>query len=215
MSETDPQPVDPMRKRPSQARAWKTVLTIFEATVQILDTEDEKRLTTNRVAERAGFSIGTLYQYFPSMESILLAMIDLERRRVMDRLDALLAEAEASQAHPREYLRLFIRITVGAFGTGDRGRRLLLKRGWKLDHTEPVIAATRETTERIRVALERRNHPDFPPPSPAVLFVVSRAVLGAVRAAVLEDSGLPGTPEFEDALVRMAEGMLGKVLPPP
>ncbi|HYH21983.1 MAG TPA: TetR/AcrR family transcriptional regulator [Azospirillum sp.] len=182
--------------------------TIFEATVQILDTEGEKRLTTNRVAERAGFSIGTLYQYFPSMESVLLAMIDLERRRVIGRLDALLAEAEASQAHPRDYLRLFIRISVEAFGVGDRGRRLLLKRGWKLDHTEPVIAATRETAERIRVALERRNHPDFPPPSPAALFVVSRAVLGAIRAAVLEDSDLPGTPEFEDALVRLAEGML-------
>jgi len=208
MTEAPAEPVDSMRKTPVQRRAWRTILTIFEATAQILERDGEKALTTNRVAERAGFSIGTLYQYFPSMDAILLAMIDLERRRVIAELERLLADAAASGAHPRDAIRLFVRALVGAFGTGDGARRLLLKRGWTLDHTPPVVAATQDMAARIHAAFAGRAHPDFPPPDPAALFVVTRAVLGAIRAAVHEDSALPGTPEFEDALVRMSVAML-------
>ena len=215
MIEAPSETADSMRKKPVQGRAWRTIRTIFEATAQILERDGEKALTTNRVAERAGFSIGTLYQYFPSMDAILLAMIDLERQRVIAELDRLLAEAEASGAHPRDSIRLFIRALVAAFGTGDMARRLLLKRAWKLDHTPQVIAATQDMAARIHLSFTRRSHPDFPPPDPAVLFVVTRSVLGTIRAAVLEDSPLPGTPEFEDALVRMSVGVLGDEAPQP
>ena len=197
-----------MRKTPRQGRAWQTVQTIFQATAQILVSEGATKLTTNRVAERAGFSIGTLYQYFPSMEAILLAMIDLERRRVVAQLDRLLADAESSPAHPGDHLRLFVRTLITSFGTGDPARRILLKRAWTLDHTPQVIAMVRQVADRIQVTLERRRHPDFPPPDAAALFVATRAVLGAIRAAALEDSALPGTPAFEDALVRMVLGAL-------
>lgn len=202
------EPVESMRKMPVQARAWRTILTIFQATAQILERDGEAALTTNRVAERAGFSIGTLYQYFPSMDAIVLAMIDLERKRVIAELERLLGEAEAAGADPRTTIRLFIRTTVTAFGTGDRARRLLLKRAWTLDHTPPVIAATQEMAGRIHLSLDRLRHPDFPVPEPSTLFVATRAVLGVVRAAVMEESALPGTPEFEDALVELALGML-------
>ena len=208
MPEPSSQAIDSMRKTPRQGRAWMTVQTIFQATAQILEAEGEAKLTTNRVAERAGFSIGTLYQYFPSMEAILLAMIDLERRRVVAQLDRLLAEAETSPAHPSDHLRLFIRTLITSFGTGNLARRSLLKRGWMLDHTPQVIAMVRQVAERIQLSLERRRHPDFPPPDAAALFVVTRAVLGAIRAAVLEDSELPGTPVFEDTLVRMGLSVL-------
>lgn len=208
MSESPRQVIESMRKMPRQGRAWQTVQTIFQATAQILATDGEGKLTTNRVAERAGFSIGTLYQHFPSMEAVLLAMIDVERRRVVAQLDRQLADAESSSAHPGDHLRLFIRTLVTSFGTGDRARRILLKRAWALDHTPQVIAMVRQVADRIQVALERRRYPDFPPPDPATLFVVTRAVLGAIRAAVLEDSTLPGTPAFENALVRITLELL-------
>ncbi|MDA8233063.1 MAG: TetR/AcrR family transcriptional regulator [Magnetospirillum sp.] len=180
--------------------------TIFEATLQILEKDGETALTTNRVAERAGFSVGTLYQYFPNRNAILLAMIDLERRRVVASLERLLMDAESGAAHPAEVLRAFIRILVASFGTGNAVRRHLLKRAWLLDHTPQVVAATQAIAARIRLFLERASHPDFPPPDDASLFVATRAVLGAIRAAVHEDSPLIGTPEFEDAVVRMVLG---------
>jgi AcrR family transcriptional regulator len=62
------------RKRPRQARAAATLDAIFEATVQILVLEGPARLTTTRVAERAGVSVGTMYQYFPHKQALFYAV---------------------------------------------------------------------------------------------------------------------------------------------
>ena len=67
-------PVDLQRRRPKQARALVTVDSILEAAVQILERSGAQALNTNNVAERAGVSIGTLYQYFPDRNAILLAI---------------------------------------------------------------------------------------------------------------------------------------------
>lgn len=205
------QPIETMRKVPRQRRAWQTITAIFEATAQILGRDGEGGLNTNRVAERAGVSIGTLYQYFPDMDSVILTMIGLEQRRVVRELDGILAGAETDGGDPAVHLRRFVRHLILSFGTAPPGGRALLRRAWLMDHTPEVIAMTRDTAARIHTALERRAHPSFPTPDPAVLFVVTRAVLGAIRAAVLEDSPLPGTPAFEDALVALAASLLGPV----
>lgn len=62
------------RKTPRQARAATTVDAIFEATIQVLLADGPLRLTTTRVAERAGVSVGTLYQYFPHKQELLYAL---------------------------------------------------------------------------------------------------------------------------------------------
>jgi AcrR family transcriptional regulator len=64
------------RKQPNQDRAKETVETIFQATAHILEKEGFEKTSTNKIAEKAGISIGSLYQYFPSKESILGKMID-------------------------------------------------------------------------------------------------------------------------------------------
>ena len=71
--------------------------TIFRVTAQIVEAEGDAALSTNKVAQKAGFSIGTLYQHFPTIEAILLAMANRERRRVMDQLEALLGQAELTR----------------------------------------------------------------------------------------------------------------------
>jgi AcrR family transcriptional regulator len=64
------------RKTPVQARSTFTVEAISEATIQVLLTHGADRLTTSRVAERAGVSVGTLYQYYPNKRSLLFAVFD-------------------------------------------------------------------------------------------------------------------------------------------
>ena len=64
------------RKTPIQARATVTVEAISEATIQILLSQGAERLTTTRVADRAGVSVGTLYQYFPNKQSLLFAVLE-------------------------------------------------------------------------------------------------------------------------------------------
>lgn len=64
------------RKIPRQARAMATLAAVFEATIQVLVTDGPHRLTTTRVAERAGVSVGTMYQYFPHKQALFYALND-------------------------------------------------------------------------------------------------------------------------------------------
>lgn len=63
------------RKSPVQARSTASVEAILEATIQILLSEGKERLTTTKVASRAGVSVGTLYQYFPNKGALLQAAL--------------------------------------------------------------------------------------------------------------------------------------------
>ncbi|HEV2708639.1 MAG TPA: TetR/AcrR family transcriptional regulator [Edaphobacter sp.] len=63
------------RKSPVQARSAASVEAILEATIQVLLQEGKDRLTTTRVALRAGVSVGTLYQYFPNKSALLQAAL--------------------------------------------------------------------------------------------------------------------------------------------
>ena len=63
------------RKSPVQARSAASVDAILEATIQVLLQIGKERLTTTRVAQRAGVSVGTLYQYFPNKSALLQATL--------------------------------------------------------------------------------------------------------------------------------------------
>ena len=65
-----------LRKKPKQIRSKLMFDSILEASTRVLEEVSFKKFTTNKVAEAAGISIGSLYQYFPNKQSIL---IELER----------------------------------------------------------------------------------------------------------------------------------------
>ena len=64
------------RKTPQQSRSVATVEAIYDATIQVLLKEGPDRLTTVHVAQRAGVSVGTLYQYFPNKQALLFAVLE-------------------------------------------------------------------------------------------------------------------------------------------
>jgi AcrR family transcriptional regulator len=199
---------NPLRKTPSQTRAMRTVDTLFEAATRVLQSEGEAGFTTNRIAERAGFSIGTLYQYFPSKEAIVVAMVRRQRERVMRELDAMLERAVAGEIGGEEALRLYLKQVIDAFGRGQKAQRLLARLGWQLDAPALIVAAMDDAAQAIRSALERLGDPALPVPDDATLYLLTRAVLGAVRSAALEEHGMLDDPRFEEALFRMVCGVL-------
>lgn len=203
-----PQAAQAMRKQPVQDRAQRTIETIFDATAQIIDEQGEVALTTNKIAERAGFSIGTLYQYFPTKEAILLAMIHRGRRKVMDEMQAMMMQSVAQGAEPEQIIRERIRVLVEAFGAGGTFKRSMIRLAWRMDHHENIMQAMREGAEHIAVAMAQVDSPALRVPTAATIFVLTRAVMGTIRSASLEESPLLGTRQFEDELVRLAWGML-------
>src|SRR5262245_64556673 len=88
-------PLTSPRKHASQARSRATVDALVEATARILIREGFDRASTNRIAEVAGVSIGSLYQYFPSKEALVAAVIDRHNQHIMQVVGAALTEVAA------------------------------------------------------------------------------------------------------------------------
>jgi AcrR family transcriptional regulator len=80
------------RKSPVQARSAASVDAILEATVQVLLSVGKERLTTTRVASRAGVSVGTLYQYFPNKSALLQAALKRHLTQVTDAVELVCTE---------------------------------------------------------------------------------------------------------------------------
>lgn len=84
-------PLEP-RKTPVQARSAASVTAILQATVQVLLDVGKERLTTTRVAGRAGVSVGTLYQYFPNKSALLQAVVRQHLDSITDAVEAVCRE---------------------------------------------------------------------------------------------------------------------------
>ena len=82
------------RKTPRQPRASETVASILEAAAQILETKGFEGFNTNAVARRAGVSIGSLYQYFPGKDALMIAL--MRRETAQFRADAIVALGQRS-----------------------------------------------------------------------------------------------------------------------
>jgi AcrR family transcriptional regulator len=99
------------RKQPQQTRSAELVRAILEAAAQLLATEGAQRFTTARVAEKAGVSIGSLYQYFPNKAAILFRLQSDEWRQTSGLLAAILEERERP---PLDRLRALVHAFIAS-----------------------------------------------------------------------------------------------------
>jgi AcrR family transcriptional regulator len=95
-------PVISARKQPSQVRSTRLVADILEAAVRVLVRDGAKRFTAARVAETAGISVGSLYQYFPNKEAILFRLQAEEWGQTMDQFGRIFSDTSMD---PPERLR--------------------------------------------------------------------------------------------------------------
>ncbi|MBO1281667.1 TetR/AcrR family transcriptional regulator [Acinetobacter nosocomialis] len=106
MSETLPDP----RKRPRQARSVATFEAILEAAARILESLGFSGFNTNAVAELAGVSIGSLYQYFPSKDALIVELIRRERAKLSNHIVEAIQQSDASDL--KENLKRIIQAAV-------------------------------------------------------------------------------------------------------
>lgn len=202
------QAFDPYRKKPGQARSTATVEAIFEATARILQNEGIAALNTNAIARLAGISIGTLYQYFADKKAILVALarreLDFTQRTAMDAMTRTDVAADPAPEPEPEPIRAAVRALIRGFGGRQRARKLLIEalvaNGLAGELSRPVDAAMQAI-----VAHQARTD-GTGAMSPVAVYVMTRALIGAIRAAVMEQSPYLNRPEFEDEMVRLIGG---------
>jgi AcrR family transcriptional regulator len=113
------------RKSPRQARSREMVETILEAAARVLVKDGLERTTTNRVAAAAGVSIGSLYQYYPSKDALVAALIT---RHVDAMRSLVLAALEDVRALPlRPAARAIIELVVRAHAVDPALHRVLME----------------------------------------------------------------------------------------
>ena len=97
------------RRQPQQVRSVDLVAAILQAASQVLASADASRFTTARVAERAGVSVGSVYQYFPNKAAILFRLQSDEWARTAETLSAILTDsAQSSDARLQAWVHAFI-----------------------------------------------------------------------------------------------------------
>ncbi|WP_028161183.1 TetR family transcriptional regulator [Bradyrhizobium japonicum] len=165
------------RKQPQQARSSGLVAAILDAAVQVLAKEGAQRFTTARVAERAGVSVGSLYQYFPNKAAILFRLQSDEWRRTSELLRGILADAaKPPPARLRALVHAFIRSECE-----EAAIRVALSDAAPLYRDAPEAQDARAAGEGIVAAFMREA---LPKASDA-----TRILAGELIAATLSDVG--------------------------
>jgi AcrR family transcriptional regulator len=186
------------RKSPRQARSAETVRVILEAAARILEVHGLGGFTTNAVAERAGVSIGSLYQYFPGKEALIGALI--HRETSILREDAAGAEHDAAGRSALEQLI--------AAAVRHQLRRPALAR--LLDFQEgrlPLDQEVRRVSDEFRALLQQvLTRPDLPQhPHPAI----AAADIFAIVKGMVDAAGERGETDPDDLEERVGRAVFG------
>jgi len=174
------------RKDASQERSRATVDALVEATARILVREGFDKASTNRIADVAGVSIGSLYQYFPSKEALVAAVIERHQREIMQTVRKELAEVIAQ---PIEHaVRKLVAVAIEAHRVDPRLHRVLAEQIPRVGKLERQEAFSRENYALFKTYLERHRDEVRVADLDRASFVCVTTIEALTHAAVLHHS---------------------------
>jgi len=187
-----------MRKEPKQARSRATVDAIVDAGTQVLGQKGWARFTTNEVADVAGVSIGSLYQYFPNK----LSLIEAIRRRHFDDVLDVVKSASESGSPLEKGVDSLVQGMFSVHGSHPALHRALLE---EVPHSEGMRSAhdkfESQYLRHYKAFVSRHRKRRGSKRDEVAAQVLSAAVEGVVHHAAL--SGLLDSPELKVELVSL------------
>jgi AcrR family transcriptional regulator len=174
-----------MRKQPQQTRSRGTIGAILEAAAHILGQRGWRGLTTNVVADAAGVSIGSLYQYFPNK----LALVEAVRARHFDEVLAILHAAADDKLPRARRIEALVDGMIGVHSRYPAAHRVLLEEAPRSEDAAPSHDRFAVTLQQRYEAIVRANSQGV---STDESRVVARVLASAV-AGVVHDAASNGT----------------------
>jgi AcrR family transcriptional regulator len=187
-----------LRKIPQQSRAEQTVATILEAVALILETKGLDGLNTNVVAQRAGVSVGTLYQYFPNKDALIVSLSKREGA-------VFFAEAKEALHEPtgQGALRRLIAVSVH-----QQLRRPALARALDFEENRPAIAnELRASKAAFHDVMQQILSREDIPPQPN-MDITAEDLLAIVRA-IVDGAGERGELDRRGLESRVSRALFG------
>ena len=194
------------RKQPKQARSTELVAAILEAAAQVLAREGAQRFTTARVAEKAGVSVGSVYQYFPNKAAILFRLQSDEWRQTTDLLRDIL---EDRARPPLDRLRTLVHAFIRS-ECDEAAMRVALNDAAPLYRDAPEAHEVRASGDRTVLLFMQEALPEIPEATRALAADLITTTLGAVGKQFSETPRTLGEIEaYADAMTDMFCAYLG------
>jgi AcrR family transcriptional regulator len=200
------------RRLPKQARSRDTVEVLLEGTARVLVREGYDRASTNRIAEAAGVNISSLYQYFPSKEALVAALIDRHLERVAQAFSESFRSREERSLE--EQVRTDIRAQLALSRLNPALYKVVLEQVPRVDRLNPIVKLRRLVIAETHRALEAQRAQIRVTDLERAAFVVVHLVEALTNAAILERPELLADEAYVDEMVRAVLAYLG-VAPKP
>ncbi len=171
----------------------------MEAAARIIDKDGLNGLTTNRIAEVAGISIGTLYQYFEDKAAVIQVLGQREMKTVTDNIIAVLTTPNGGT--PEEPARVLINCVFDAFAGRSRVHRVLLEHALQRGQASSVDAAPKLIANLLAYSGVSRSDGQSLRFSPEEAFVITYAFTGVIRASIGPHANDLSREEIKNALL--------------
>jgi AcrR family transcriptional regulator len=173
------------RKKPRQERSQATVDAILDATARVLCSTGYDRASTNRIALAAGVSVGSLYQYFPSKEALVAALVE----RHVEQMTSLVKRklAEVATAPIPEAVPSIIHAMFDAHAVDPKLHKVLIEQVPRVGRLEKLMSVEREVELLVATFLEARRGEIRRARVETAAFVLVSVVEAVTHAAVLAE----------------------------
>jgi AcrR family transcriptional regulator len=194
------------RKAPTQDRSKATVDAIMQATEKVLLEDGWDAANTNRVAEVAGVSIGSLYQYFPSKESLLASLWATLRDDMVGSIAEVMLElGDASLEDATEEI---VGTMWAAYAERMPLMKIVVREGPMVDARRKLDRANQDLVGVLRGFVEKYGQRIDPVSSAATAYALAHSIDGVLLNGVLDRPDELPTTAFLDELQRLALGYL-------
>jgi AcrR family transcriptional regulator len=194
------------RKLPKQERSRVTVESILIATTRILTEEGYDRFNTNRVAELAGVSVGSLYQYFPNKEALIFALAEDHANEMVQLVQAHLEETANTSV--QDLIAQIIKATIAAHAVNPILHKVLNEQIPRSSEMRQI--AEKKMALMMRSYLEQRQdqirceNPDL------TVFIVGQTIEALTHSAVLNNPDLLKNGQLEREITVLLSSYLIK-----
>ena len=202
-------PLTNPRKNASQERSRSTVDALIGATARILVREGFDKASTNRIAEEAGVSVGSLYQYFPGKEALVAAVMERHNRQLTQVVRRALAEVATLPVE--QAARKLIAAAIEAHRVDPKLHRVLAEQVPRTGRLANIDAFNRETYALLRSYLESHSAEFRAVDLSLATFICATSIEALTHTAVLHQSDML-SEEAVDALLEEATRLVVRYL---
>lgn len=174
------------RKAPKQSRSKAVVEAIYEATIRILPRIGSQSITTKKIADLAGVSVGSLYQYFPNKESVLGSLMDLVLKSEMEKFNAKINEINGSSM--QETTDAVIDFALDMFLSEKEKVREIFKKAPELGRVPSIFNMRRAVVARLAEEMKKHHPGEAAEEYTRVSFIAVNSVMGVILTMLYDGS---------------------------